>query len=90
MAETVGSLVDKLSIIQLRIFHMREQVERTDVTPDFREQCRRKLEVMAIQKSDLEQELTELSADVLAGRKKLKVYYQFKMYNDPKYRSHSK
>ncbi len=46
MAETVGWLADKLSIIELKIYHMQEQAERRDATPEFRAQCERKLEVM--------------------------------------------
>lgn len=87
MAETVGWLVDKISIIELKIYHMREQAERTDVTPEFRERCEARLEVMAEQRDDLAAELTKLAKDVASGRAELKVYRQFKMYNDPQYRS---
>ena len=85
MAETVGWLVDKISIIELKIFHMREQAERDDVTPQFRERCEGRLAVMAEQRDDLAAELTKLAKDVAAGRVALKVYRQFKMYNDPQY-----
>ena len=90
MAETVGSLIDKISIIQLKIFHMEEQVRRQDATQEHRDACKRKVEIMQVQKADLEQELSELAQGVLDGTKKLKVYYQFKMYNDPKYRTNGK
>ena len=89
MAETVGWLVDKISIIELKIYHMREQAQRTDVTPEFRERCEGRLSVMAEQRDDLAAELTRLARDVAAGRVALKVYRQFKMYNDPQYRSAS-
>lgn len=89
MAETVGWLVDKISIIELKIYHMREQAQRTDVTPEFRERCEGRLSVMAEQRDDLAAELTALAKDVAAGRVALKVYRQFKMYNDPQYRSAS-
>ena len=85
MAETVGWLVDKISIIELKIFHMREQAERRDVTPDFRQRCEAKLAVMREQRDDLAAELTKLAKDVAEGRVALKVYRQFKMYNDPQY-----
>lgn len=86
MAETIGSLVDKLSIIELKIFHMREQAARDDGTPAFRARCEARLAVMAEQRDDLAQELTRLAADIGAGRLVPKVYRQFKMYNDPQYR----
>ncbi|HBE88758.1 MAG TPA: hypothetical protein DDW67_06415 [Elusimicrobia bacterium] len=87
MAETVGSLADKISIIQLKIFHMRQQLERPDASEDHKAACAAKLEVMAVQLKDLEDEMTQLVSDVAAGRVKLKIYRQFKMYNDPRYRT---
>ena len=86
MAETIGSLADKLSIIQLKITHMREQVLRADADEAHRGASRQKIGVMEIQRADLEAELTKLLADVAAGRVQLKIYRQFKMYNDPRYR----
>ena len=86
MAETVGWLCDKLSILELKIFHMREQAERADRAPEFRAQCEAKLEVLRLQRDDLAAELTELLGAVAAGRVVPKVYRQFKMYNDPQYR----
>lgn len=87
MAETIGSLADKLSIIQLKIYHMREQLARADASAEHKAACSAKLEVMAVQNRDLEEELTQLVSDVAAGRVKLKIYRQFKMYNDPRYRA---
>ena len=87
MAETVGSLADKLSIVELKIYHMREQTERADATDEFRTQCRGRLEVLEAQRNDLAEELTRLVEDVAAGRVVPKVYRQFKMYNDPQYRT---
>ena len=89
MAETVGSLVDKLSIIELKIYHMREQADRGDATPEFRARCEDRLGVMRVQRDDLAAELSQLLADVAAGRVVPKVYRQFKMYNDPQYRAAS-
>lgn len=86
VAETVGWLADKLSIVELKRFHMREQLERTDTTHDFREQCRGKLEVLTRQRDDLAAELGALLADIASGRVVPRVYRQFKMYNDPAYR----
>jgi hypothetical protein len=87
MAETVGWLADKISIIELKIFHMREQSLRQDKPPEFREQCLRRIEVMNEQRDDLCDELSALFADIVSGRVVPKVYRQFKMYNDPQYRS---
>lgn len=87
MAETVGWLADKLSIIELKIYHMAEQAERTDVNDEFRARCRDKLSVMKEQRDDLATELTQLLGDITAGKVVPKVYRQFKMYNDPQYRS---
>ena len=90
MAETVGWLVDKITIIELKIFHMLEQAEREDVTPEFREHCRQRVGVMREQRDDLSREVTQLIADMAGGRVTPKVYRQFKMYNDPRYRSDAK
>ena len=86
MAETVGWLVDKITIIELKIFHMREQAERTDVTPEFRERCLQRIAVMNEQRDDLAAEISKLIADMAGGRVVPKVYRQFKMYNDPQYK----
>lgn len=87
MAETIGSLADKLSIIQLKLFHMREQLGRADASAEHKTACSARLEVMETQKNDLAEELTKLVGDVAGGRVKLKIYRQFKMYNDPEYRT---
>ena len=87
MAETVGWLADKLSIIELKIYHMREQAQRADATPEFRARCEERLTVMQMQRDDLAEELTQLLSDIASGRVVPKVYRQFKMYNDPQYRT---
>ena len=87
MAETIGSLVDKLTIIELKIYHMQEQAGRVDVTQEFRDRCDARLEVMREQRDDLAAELTKLAKDIVGGRVTPKVYRQFKMYNDPQYRA---
>jgi hypothetical protein len=86
VAETIGSLVDKITIIELKIYHMREQTRREDITDEFRERCEARLDVMFEQRDDLAAELTKLANDIAGGRVKPKVYRQFKMYNDPQYR----
>jgi hypothetical protein len=87
VAETIGSLVDKITIIELKIYHMREQAQREDVAPDFRARCEGRLEVMREQRDDLAKEVTQLARDISGGRVVPKVYRQFKMYNDPQYRA---
>ena len=89
MAETVGSLADKLSIVELKIYHMQEQADRADAAPEFRDRCLDRLSVLRAQRDDLAEELTTLLADIASGRVVPKVYRQFKMYNDPQYRAPS-
>ena len=84
--ETVGSLVDKLSINELKIYHMKEQNHRADVDEKFHDDCEMRLSILRMQRDDLTEELQTLIDDVLAGRKKFKLYRQMKMYNDKKYR----
>ena len=81
--ETPGSVIDRLSILALRIYHMNEQVGREDADEKHREKVRERLEVLHVQHHDLSTSLAELLGDIFAGRKLLKVYRQFKMYNDP-------
>lgn len=82
-SETAGSMVDRLSILALKICAMRQQTERIEVDEAHRLTCRRKLERLNEQRSDLGACLDELLADTQAGRAYFKVYRQFKMYNDP-------
>ena len=86
MAETVGSLVDKITIIELKIYHMAEQADRVDASAEFRARCNDRLAVMREQRDDLAAEVATLVADMAGGRVVPKVYRQFKMYNDPQYR----
>lgn len=84
--ETVGSLVDKMSINELKIYHMTEQTERDDISDDFRKDCFSRLEILKLQREDLKDELQQLMDDVTTGKKKFKLYRQMKMYNDKKYK----
>jgi Protein of unknown function (DUF4254) len=86
VAETVGSLADKLSIVELKIHYMAEQTRRPDVEEAFRSGCEQRLSVLRGQRDDLAGELGTLVADIASGRVVPKVYRQFKMYNDPRYR----
>ena len=87
MAETIGSLVDKISIVSLKVFHMEKQLERPDASAEHLESCRKRSVILKEQRDDLVAELSELSEAVLSGKRKMKVYRQFKMYNDPSYRA---
>jgi hypothetical protein len=82
-SETPGSIVDRISIISLKIYHMAEDTERTDITEEHRNHSLMKLEVLKMQRNDLYRALPILFDDYLAGRKTMKLYRQFKMYNDP-------
>jgi len=84
--ETIGSLIDKISVVELKRYHMKEQTKRMDVDKAHIKKCCVKLEVLNQQRDDLIQELDKLFEDIALGKKQLKVYRQFKMYNDPKYK----
>jgi cell division protein FtsB len=86
MAETIGSLTDKITILELKRYYMRQQILRQDVDERHRQQCEQKLQVLTDQRDDLVAEIDQLAHDVFSGRKLLKVYRQYKMYNDPQYR----
>ena len=81
--ESPAWAVDRLSILALKIYHMREQAERTDASDEHRQKCRAKLDVLLEQQKDLSTAIDQLLADIAAGRKYMKVYRQMKMYNDP-------
>ena len=81
--ESPAWAVDRLSILALKIYHMREQVERKDAEPAHIAKCQQKLDVLLEQQKDLSTAIDQLLADIEAGRKYRKVYKQMKMYNDP-------
>ena len=81
--ESPAWAVDRLSILALKIYHMREQAERPDATPEHRAKCQAKLGVLLEQQVDLSTAIDQLLEDIAAGRKYMKVYRQMKMYNDP-------
>ncbi len=82
-SETPGMIIDRLSILALKEFHMHEETVRPEVTPAHREKCAEKLARIRLQRTDLTACLAELFADIAARRRTFSVYYQFKMYNDP-------
>lgn len=80
--ESPAWAIDRLSILALKIYHMRLEAERTDASDEHREKCGAKLRVLLEQQRDLSQAITQLLDDIAAGRKYMKVYKQMKMYND--------
>lgn len=84
-SETAGSMIDRLSIMALKEFAMRQQTERGDVDEAHRQASRVKLQRLQQQRQDLAECLDTLLADAAAGRAYFKVYRQFKMYNDPRF-----
>lgn len=83
-SETAGAIIDRMSILSLKIKAMREQTLRSDVDGAHIETCRAKLEKLVEQRSDLAGCLDRLLAEAAAGTMYYKIYRQFKMYNDPK------
>lgn len=81
--ESPAWAIDRLSILALKIYHMQQEVERTDTTKEHHDQCQAKLSILLEQKKDLSTAIDQLLADIEAGRKYMKVYKQMKMYNDP-------
>lgn len=81
--ESPAWAIDRLSILALKIYHMREQTERKDATPEHIARCKDKLAVLLEQQKDLSIAIDQLLDDIKAGRKYMKVYRQMKMYNDP-------
>jgi len=82
-SETPGSIIDRLSIGALKIYHMNEEVVRADADDAHRQKCADKVLVLRRQRNDLAEAFDQLMVDLRDGRKRLNVYRQFKMYNDP-------
>jgi len=81
--ESPAWAIDRLSILQLKIYHMQEQVGRTDASAEHKAKCEAKLAVLLEQNVDLPTAIDQLLEDIAAGTKYMKVYRQMKMYNDP-------
>jgi hypothetical protein len=81
--ETPGAAIDRLSILELRRYHMREQVDRADATPEHREKAAGRLVILDQQREHLVAALDRLLAEIYAGQRPLRVFRQMKMYNDP-------
>ena len=82
-SETLGSIIDRLSIASLKIYHMHEQTIRTDAAKEHVASCSQKLMQLNEQRNDLVTALNVFLNDIVDGRKQNKLYRQFKMYNDP-------
>ena len=81
--ETPAWAIDRLSILTLKIYHMQQEVLRTDSSPEHHAQCQKKLTILLEQQVDLSLAIDQLLADIAAGKKYMKLYKQMKMYNDP-------
>ena len=81
--ESPAWAVDRLSILALKIYHMKEQAERNDASAEHKEKCQKKLDVLLEQQVDLSTAIDQLLDDIENGMKYMKVYKQMKMYNDP-------
>jgi hypothetical protein len=81
--ESPAWAIDRLSILVLKIYHMQEEVMRKDADSLHIQNCESKLKILLEQKADLSAAIDELILDIAHGYKKMKVYRQMKMYNDP-------
>lgn len=81
-SETPAWLLDRMSILLLKIYHMKEQVDREDASEDHKAKCRNKLAILLEQRTDMETAFDQLITDIGNGERKMKVYRQMKMYND--------
>ena len=81
--ESPAWALDRLSILALKIWHMREEAQRTDASVEHLAKCQAKLLILEEQRADLTAAIDALFDDIAAGRKYMKVYRQMKMYNDP-------
>jgi hypothetical protein len=82
-SETAGSIVDRLSILALKVHHMRAQTTRAGATPEHVARCEERLARLTLQRADLARCFDRLLAVAAEGRAFWRVYRQFKMYNDP-------
>jgi len=82
-SETPGSIVDRISILSLKVYHMHEDTLRDDVDDLHRNRSEQRLAILREQRRDLEQALGLLLDEYVGGTRRMKLYRQFKMYNDP-------
>jgi hypothetical protein len=81
-SETPAWLLDRMSILMLKIYHMEEQTQRKDATQEHINRCKEKLALLKEQKHDMQLAFDELMEDLRTGERRFKVYRQVKMYND--------
>jgi hypothetical protein len=82
-SESPGLIIDRLSILALKIYHTREEAERPDAPPGHAQRNRDRLAILTEQRSDLAACLDALWRETRAGARRFKLYRQLKMYNDP-------
>ena len=82
-SESPGLMIDRLSILALKIYHTREEAERSGAPEGHATRNREPLAVLEVQRADLAQCLDALWQETLAGMRRFKIYRQMKMYNDP-------
>ena len=82
-SETPGSMIDRCSIMSLKLYHMTEEANRKDADQTHREKAQEKANIITTQRNDLLNCLLELYTEIKAGTRHFKIYRQFKMYNDP-------
>ena len=81
-SESPAWALDRLSILELKIYHMEEEANRKEASEFHREKCKTKLKVLLTQREDLGSAIDDLLKDIASGSKYMKVYKQMKMYND--------
>jgi len=81
-SESPAWAFDRLSILALKIYHMKEEANRTEASQEHRDKCQAKLNVLLEQRTDLSTAIEDLLTDIESGNKFMKVYKQMKMYND--------
>ena len=82
-SESPGLIIDRLSILALKIYHTREEAERPDAPEGHALRNRERLAILEEQRTDLAACLDQLWRETIAGTRRFKLYRQLKMYNDP-------
>ena len=81
-SESPAWVLDRLSILVLKIYHMDEEYKREGAGEEHKDSCKKKLDILLEQRKDLARAIDDLLTDISTGDKKMKVYKQMKMYND--------
>lgn len=80
--ESPAWAIDRLSILELKIYHMEIEANRSGASEEHRQTCQKKLQTLILQRHDLSNAIDQLLLDIEEGRKYMKAYKQMKMYND--------